>query len=188
MTNISSTVQIETRIKHDLSIAFQSVVGELSINVGTLVILSLCLSNAAARGGVVSNVKGWGEIVAQGGQAEWARQMMQRRFFPDGLSPEVHAWYTRYHETCSMDATLALADLLLASDLTPRLPEIKVPTLLLAPEASPFIPLEIMASMRAAIPDSELQVFAHAKHGLPLSHGRECAQVLRDFLQRTHTQ
>lgn len=38
MVNLSGTVQIETRIKHDLSIAFQSVVGELSINVGTLVI------------------------------------------------------------------------------------------------------------------------------------------------------
>ena len=133
---------------------------------------------------MVSNVKGWGGIVAQGGQAEWAQQMMQRRFFPDGLSPEVRNWYTRYHESCSMEATLALADLLLTSDLTQRLPEIKAPTLLLAPEASPFIPLEVMAAMRATIPGAELQVFAHAKHGLPLSHGHQCAEVSRDFLQR----
>ena len=149
-------------------------------------VMSLCLSNAAARGGLVSNVKGWREIVAQGGQAAWARQMMQWRFHPDGLSPEVHAWYTRVHETCSMDATIGLADLLLASDLTPRLSEIRVPTLLLAPEASPFIPLEIMESMRAAMPGAELRVFANSKHGLPLSHGRECAAVLWDFLERTH--
>ena len=39
MANISGDVQIETRIKHDLPIAFQSVVGQQSINVGTLVIL-----------------------------------------------------------------------------------------------------------------------------------------------------
>ncbi len=147
-------------------------------------VLSLCLSNAAARGGLVGNVTGWREILAQGGQGEWARQMMQWRFHPSALTPEVHAWYTRVHETCSMDATLGLADLLLASDLTPRLSEIKVPALLLAPEASPFIPLEVMASMRAAIPGAELQVFAHAKHGLPLSHGQACAEVLRDFLRR----
>jgi pimeloyl-ACP methyl ester carboxylesterase len=151
-------------------------------------LLSLCLSNAAARGGLVSNVKGWGEIVAQGGQAAWAKQMMYWRFHPDGLTPAVHAWYTRVHETCSMDATIALADLLLASDLTSRLQEIKVPTLLLAPEASPFIPLEIMASLRAAIPGAELQVFANSKHGLPLSHGRECAQVLWNFLLRKRLQ
>jgi pimeloyl-ACP methyl ester carboxylesterase len=147
-------------------------------------VLSLCLSNAAARGGLVTNVKGWREIVTQGGQAGWARQMMEWRFHPDALSPEVHAWYTRVHESCSMDASFGLADLLLASDLTPRLSEIKVPTLLLTPEASPFIPLDVMASMRAVMPDAELQVFAHSKHGLPLSHGSECAQVLREFLQR----
>ncbi len=147
-------------------------------------VLSLCLSNAAARGGLVSNVKGWREIVRQGGQTAWAQQMMQWRFHPNALTPELRAWYTRVHETCSMEATIGLADLLLASDLTARLGEIKVPTLLLAPEASPFIPLEMMASMRAAITGAELQVFANAKHGLPLSHGRECARVLRDFLLR----
>ena len=147
-------------------------------------ILSLCLSNAAAHGGLVNNVKGWREILAQGGQAAWAKQMMEWRFHPDGISPGLHAWYTRVHESCSMVATTALADLLLASDLTARLNEIKVPTLLLVPEASPFIPLESMASMRAAIPDAELQVFAHSKHGLPLSHGRESARVLEDFLRR----
>lgn len=147
-------------------------------------LLSLCLSNAAARGGLVTNVKGWREILAQGGQAAWAGQMMQWRFHSGALPPEVHDWYAKVHESCSMAATLGLADLLLANDLTPRLSEIGVPTLLLAPEASPFIPLEIMASMRAVIPDAELQVFAHSKHGLPLSHGRECAQTLRAFLQR----
>lgn len=151
-------------------------------------VLSLCLSNAAARGGLVSNVIGWREILAQEGQAGWAKQMMQWRFHPDALSPELHAWYARVHETCSMDATLALADLLLASDLTPRLNEVKVPTLLLTPEASPFIPLEIMTSMRAVIPDAELQLFAHSRHGLPLSHGRQCAQVLGDFLLRRFPQ
>lgn len=149
-------------------------------------VLSLCLSNAAARGGLVGNVKGWRDIVGQSGQDGWARQMMQWRFFPDGLDAEQHAWFERVHATCSMDATYGLADLLLNSDLTPRLKEVAAPTLLLAPEASPFIPAEVMASMRTLLPRADLQVFAHAKHGLPLSHGEACAQVLRDFLRR-HT-
>jgi pimeloyl-ACP methyl ester carboxylesterase len=147
-------------------------------------LLSLTLSNAAARGGLIGNVKGWREIVATSGQAEWARQMMAWRFFPDSLDAQVHAWYTALHERCSMDASLALADLLLATDLSERLADIRVPTLLLSPESSPFIPVEVMAGMRAKIPHAELQVFAHAKHGLPLSHGARCARVLRDFLAR----
>jgi hypothetical protein len=35
MANVS--VQIETRIKHDLSLSFQAVAGDESLNVGTLV-------------------------------------------------------------------------------------------------------------------------------------------------------
>jgi len=147
-------------------------------------LLSLTLSNAAARGGLVANVKGWREIVAQEGQSGWAKRLMESRFHPGALDPELHTWYLRVHETCSMDATLGLADLLVGADLTPRLGEITVPTLLLSPQSSPFIPLEVMASMRAAIPGAELQVFAHSRHGLPLSHGRVCAETLAGFLAR----
>ena len=147
-------------------------------------LLSLTLSNAAARGGLVANVKGWREILAQEGQRGWARQLMDSRFHHGALDPGLYAWYLRVHETCSMDATIGLADLLLAADLTPRLGEITVPTILFSPQSSPFIPLEVMAAMRAAIPGSELQVFAHSKHGLPLSHGRACADTLAAFLAR----
>jgi len=145
---------------------------------------SLTLSNAAARGGLIGNVKGWRDIVAQAGQSGWGKQMMQWRFHPDALSPEVYAWYLAVHETCSMDASLGLADLLLATDLTARLGEIRIPTLLLSPDASPFIPAEAMAALHAMIPGAELQVFAHSKHGLPLSHGQRCAHVLSEFLER----
>jgi len=41
-----------------------------------------------------------------------------------------------------------------------------------------------MAAMRTAIPGAELQVFAHSRHGLPLSHGRACAEMLAAFLKR----
>ncbi len=147
-------------------------------------IRTLTLSNSAARGGLVGNVKSWRDELASGGQREWARLMMERRFFPDGLDSAVRAWYLDLHERCSMDATLGLADLLLASDLTPRLGEIRMPTLLLSPEGSPFIPVEVMVGMREKIAGAELQVFAHARHGLPLSHGARCARVVRDFLER----
>ncbi len=147
-------------------------------------LLSLTLSNAAARGGLVANVKGWRDVLAKEGQPGWAKLLMESRFHAGALAPKLHAWYLRVHETCSMQATLGLADLLLGADLTPRLPEIALPTLLLSPQSSPFIPLEVMASMRAAIPEAELQVFAHSRHGLPLSHGRACAEVLAEFLAR----
>jgi len=43
MANVSGAVQIETGIKHGLSIPFQSVAGEQSIDVGTLLIIGIYL-------------------------------------------------------------------------------------------------------------------------------------------------
>jgi pimeloyl-ACP methyl ester carboxylesterase len=149
-------------------------------------LLSLCMSNAAARGGLVGNVVGWRDEVAQFGQTGWAERMMQRRFYAGALDADLHAWYRRLHETCSIDATLALAQLLLDADLTPRLGEVSVPTLLLSPDGSPFIPAQVMAAMHAQIPGARLQVFARSKHGLPLSHGADCARTLLGFLATRH--
>ena len=113
--------------------------------------------------------------------------MMQRRFYPGALEPNLYTWYQQVHETCSMSATLALAQLLLNADLTAQLSAIKTPTLLLSPDSSPFIPAHVMAGMHGLIPNAALQVFAHSKHGLPLSHGAQCAQVLLAFLKRIAT-
>jgi 3-oxoadipate enol-lactonase len=148
-------------------------------------LLSLTLSNAAARGGLIDNVVGRRELVARRGQSDWARQMMEWRFYKDALSSEVYHWYLRLHENCSIDATLDLADLLLSADYMVKLGNLQIPTLLLSPDDRPFIALDMMADMHAEIPDSELQVFAHSRHGLPLSHGKECAEALaRIFHQR----
>ncbi len=64
------------------------------------------------------------------------------------------------------------------------LSRITTPTLILAPDASPFISLEIFLDMHHHIPHSELQVFADARHGLVCSHGAACAQTLEQFLAR----
>ncbi len=147
-------------------------------------VASLTLSNAAARGGLVSNVSNWRDMVKHAGQSGWAQFMMQSRFHPGALPTAQHNWFTTVHERCSMAACFGLADVLLESDLTEQLERVAAPTLLLAPDASPFIPLEVMVDMRRRFARADLQVFAHAKHGLPLSHGEACANVLRAFLSQ----
>lgn len=145
---------------------------------------SLVLSNASAIGGLLGNVNVWREMVKTGGQKKWASQMMDWRFHKDALSPEAFHWYLEFHQQCSMDACLGLADMLLAADFSKKLSSIQMPTLLLSPDGSPFIPASIMTAMRDEIIGAEIQVFAHSKHGLPLSHGEACARVLLDFLER----
>lgn len=145
---------------------------------------SLTVSNGAPRGGLVQNLAGWRDIIDTHGQKVWADRMMEWRFFPGALPQDKFDWFHDQHVKCSPDAALAMAALVATANLSGRLGEIKTPTLLLSPDASPFIPVTVMAEMKQQIPACELQVFAHARHGLPLSHGGACAQVLRDFLAR----
>jgi pimeloyl-ACP methyl ester carboxylesterase len=57
-----------------------------------------------------------------------------------------------------------------------------MPVLLMHGDSSPFIPVPVMTDLKARLKEARLQVFAHARHGLPFSHGRQCAATLRAFL------
>jgi hypothetical protein len=39
-----------------------------------------------------------------------------------------------------------------------------------------------MADLHRLLPDAELNVIGHARHGLPFSHASQCANLLRTFL------
>lgn len=148
-------------------------------------IASLTVSNGAANGTAIQNVRGvWSEQLGQAGRDAWVDRMMQWRFFPGGLPKPKYEWFRNQQATCSADATTGIAALLLRTDLSEEVSRIDAPTLILSPDSSPFIPVGIVADLHARIPSSELQVFSHARHGLPLSHGRECATSLLEFLGR----
>ena len=74
----------------------------------------------------------------------------------------------------------------LRANLTSELARVACPVLLLHPDSSPFIPVPVMAALQRALPNARLQVFAHARHGLPFSHTAECAAAVAHFLDR-HT-
>jgi pimeloyl-ACP methyl ester carboxylesterase len=148
-------------------------------------LLSLTVTNTAHQGHQVRNVRGhWAERIAARGQADWADRMMDWRFHPGALPPAKERWFREEQARCSAAATLGLAELLLRSDLTAALPRITAPTLVMSPDASPFIPVPVAADLHARIAGAELRVVPHSRHGLPFSHGRDCATTLREFLAR----
>jgi pimeloyl-ACP methyl ester carboxylesterase len=148
-------------------------------------IASLTVSNGAANGTAIQNVRGvWSERLGQAGRDAWVDQMMEWRFFADGVPKSKYEWFREQQTTCSAEATTGIAALLLRTDLSDNVSRIEAPTLILSPDSSPFIPVGVAADVHAKIPGSELQVFPHARHGLPLSHGRECAASLSEFLKR----
>lgn len=145
---------------------------------------SITVSNASHRGGSIAKVEEWRQFIAVKGMAAWSEEMMQCRFAPGELSPAMHAWYDRVQTGTDSGALLGVADMLIAADLTAELARICVPTLVLAPDSSPFVCLDLLREIAAAVPNAELQVFAGARHGLPYARGAECAAVMRAFLDR----
>lgn len=144
---------------------------------------SLTISNGAHLGASIENLENWrGLIDGPGGMASWSAMMMERRFHADALSAAQRDWYQRQQATADGATVLALAEALVGTDLGEAARGVDVPTLLLHPDSSPFIPVPAMADLHARLPRARLQIFAHARHGLPFSHAAACASVLRDFL------
>jgi pimeloyl-ACP methyl ester carboxylesterase len=145
---------------------------------------TLTVSNGAHMGAPLRNLDDWGDVIRRGGMPAWSAMMMKHRFYADGLGAGERAWFEAAQAGCAPHSCLNAVAVLRGVDLSARLGEFRLPVLLLHGDSSPFIPVSISASLLAGLPDGCLQVFARARHGLPLSHGTECARVLRTFLDR----
>jgi pimeloyl-ACP methyl ester carboxylesterase len=145
-------------------------------------LLSLTCVSTSHQGGRVQRVSSWREEVESSGIEVWSDQMMERRFFPDALSRDQWNWFSELQKQTSADALLEGGELLMRTDLSQDIEKINIPTLLLAPDSSPFIPVEIPKEVHERIKNSKLVIMPHSRHGLPFSHARQCAELLLDFL------
>lgn len=145
-------------------------------------VATLTVSNGAHFGASIQRVEMWRRQLDDGGSKAWSDAFMRDRFHDDALSADRRAWFASEQEKWSRDSILNALAVLVGTDLTPQLGKIGCPTLLLHPDGSPFIPVAIMADLLSRLPDARLNVYAHARHGLPFSHATECSQALRAFL------
>lgn len=145
---------------------------------------SLTLSNAAYRGGAIRNVDEWAKVLREQGPLAWSRELMPCRFHKDGLTAAEWDWFEAQQASHPVDSIVAARDILVDADLGPQLSQLTLPVLLMHADGSPFVPVEQMAELHTRLPRSELQIFRHARHGLPFSHASECANTLLAFLQR----
>jgi pimeloyl-ACP methyl ester carboxylesterase len=110
--------------------------------------------------------------------------MMERRFHPGAIAPEIRSWFEREQEAGDPEVLLALADMLIGADLSELARDIQLPVLMLVPDGSPFVPVKVAADLYNLLPNAEIQVFPHARHSLCLTHGGDCAAALARFLVR----
>jgi pimeloyl-ACP methyl ester carboxylesterase len=147
-------------------------------------IRSLTLCNASHQGGSIRSANVWSQMLDREGVAGWAAHMMGQRFFPDTLPEEMEAWMLERQSTTSRESIEHILRELIAVEIADKVAAIEVPVLMMIGDSSPFISVSVMDDLHHRLPDSELHVFGRARHGLPFSHGRECAAVMGDFLWR----
>ena len=147
-------------------------------------IATLTVSNGAHLGASIQRVEAWRRQLDEGGAKAWYDAFLRDRFHDDALSVEQRAWFATQQEKWPRESILNALRVLIGTDLSARLKDITCPTLLLHPDASPLIPVPVMAELHRLLPDAELNVIGHSRHGLPYSHATLCASLLRAFLDR----
>ena len=147
-------------------------------------LLTLTMVSAAHRGGTIGRSRTLRDDVRGLGMDEWSAKLMPLRFPAGCLSPAMERWFHDTQRAAAPHACIDLVDMLVQVDLTEALGDIQVPTLLIAPDDSPFVSLETQVERLRAMPDCEMHVVAGARHGVAYSHGPECAGALREFLGR----
>lgn len=143
---------------------------------------TITVSNGSHIGSSIEHVSHWKKVLADEGSAGWSRRMMKDRFFDGALPEEKRRWYSRQQDKCRPASVLNALSLLVGIDIKDKLKHLRMPALLLHPDHSPFIPVEVTADLYRRLPVAQLKVFPNSRHGLPFSHARECAQALYDFL------
>jgi len=145
---------------------------------------SLTTVTAAHTGVSIQRAQQLRDEVRTLGMDGWSEKLMGLRFHPGTLSREMHDWFHNLQRSSVPHACSDLVDMLISADLTQALPHIRVPTLILAPDDSPFVRLEAQLERLRAMPDAVLHVVAGSRHGVAHSHGPECGRALGDFLDR----
>lgn len=136
------------------------------------------------RGNYIQRVADWRRFVEANGIAAWSDQMMEHRFYPGAVPEEIRDWFAETQAASDADAILNLGELLMKQDLSADLAKIACPVLLIHPDSSPFLPVSMSAELHALLPNSEMMVIPHAKHGIACSHAAEGAFAFLDFVSQ----
>jgi pimeloyl-ACP methyl ester carboxylesterase len=145
------------------------------------------MSNAAIKGGQIAHAPGWRAEIARIGIKGWSDRLMEMRFVPGTVPQEALAWFASVQEKSPPHVAIGLGELLVGTDLASQLSGFKLPLLLMMPDRSPYVSLAQANTLAELVPQAQIAVFPGARHGLPLSHGKEAAATLLAFLARVES-
>lgn len=148
-------------------------------------LISVTCISTPHRGDAVGVIDRWSAYARNGaGMEDWSRELMAARFHPDAVAPDALAWFTEQQARTPKEIVEQVPPLVRSTDLAPLLDGLPTPALLMCGDSSPFVEVEHVSQLHRLLPNSELHVFNHTRHGLAFSHPRECSAIFVAFAER----
>ncbi len=123
----------------------------------------------------------WKRILEEEGTKAWLLSDAQKRFGPN-TEPGLVEWYADEGGKTQAEVVLALQACLLQEDLTPLLPHIPAPTLILAAAQDEITPPEVQRLMAQRMPKARLRSFEGVGHNMKVEIPDLLAGSVRDFI------
>jgi len=137
------------------------------------------------RGDAVGVIDRWNAYAqTDAGMESWSNELMAARFYPGAISEQALAWFSEQQSRTPTEIVDRVPPLVQSTDLAPLLNGLPTPALLMCGDSSPFVEVEHVSELRRLLPNSEMHVFNHTRHGLAFSHPRECSEIFTEFAGR----
>jgi len=148
--------------------------------------LTLCACpttiNADAQRFFAGDHASWQEALTELGSEGWARWLLsQPGTFPSS-EPRQIEWAIRQFGRASADALVDYSRIISTTDVAGLLPEIRVPTLVLAPTRSAATSIQAQQQIANSIPDAVLVAIDGQGHEIYVDCREECIRALRQFV------
>ena len=116
-----------------------------------------------------------------GGSRGWGRLLIEQKII-SGKNPAHIEWVLNEWAKTPTHVLQGITRTLDNADTAPLLPQVKVPTLILAPTRSPITPLTDQIAMRTSIPNARIAVIEGPGHEVYVDEPEECIGALLKFL------
>lgn len=117
------------------------------------------------------------------GYREWLRRSFGNRMDLSKADPKMLEWHLNEHSKTPTQVAANIMRVVQVSEVSKRLSEVRVPTLLLVGDRSPLCPLDQQRMMEKQIPNAKLVVFEGIGQGITLLMPDRCIEEMLKFLQ-----
>jgi pimeloyl-ACP methyl ester carboxylesterase len=119
-----------------------------------------------------------GEVGAGG----WVKILIEQKVI-SGKNQAHIDWVVREWSKIPTHVLQGITRMLGSADITPLLPQVKVPTLVIAPSRSPLTSLTDQLTIRNSIPGARIAVVEGPGHEIYVDEPEQCISALLRFLQ-----